>query len=245
MTDNQAFAFLRRFAPAHDAKVVLENKKVGFWNILRIAFRLRRGVPVAKIIHKKWFYGLPFYTNRHTLDPRPDSETLVEAVIRNENPRRILDLGTGTGCLLCAIMKNIPNAVGVGIDCSRRACHVARRNAKDLGLRNRIKILRGTFSNANARDFDIVVANPPYIPDGDPRVNRGARRDPKTALYGGHDGLRYYRQIARLRTNAKIYIEIGAGQGAAVKRIFSAAGWKPMARYKDLTGCIRVLAFAG
>ncbi|MDR1071610.1 MAG: peptide chain release factor N(5)-glutamine methyltransferase [Rickettsiales bacterium] len=244
MTDNQAFAFLRRLAPAHDVKVILGNKKVGIWNILWIALRLRRGVPVAKIIHRKWFYGLPFYTDRYTLDPRPDSEALVEAVIKNEKPRRILDLGTGTGCLLCAIIKNAPGAGGVGIDRSFRACRAARKNAKDLGLSDKIKILRGRFSNAAAADFDVIIANPPYVPTGDRRVDHGAGHDPKTALYGGRDGLKYYREIAGLETNAKLYIEIGRGQERAVKKIFSALGWKFAARYKDLSGRVRALSFA-
>ena len=176
--------------------------------ILWAARQLRRGVPVAKIIGRKWFYGMEFETNRHTLDPRPDSETLVEAVLdyvgaKNIPPLRILDLGTGTGCLICAIAKNIPNATGVGIDISRGAVRVARRNVARLGLTDRIKITRGDFNKISnlksqiSNDFDIIISNPPYIARGDARVDAGARHDPACALYAGADGLDAYRAIAR------------------------------------------------
>lgn len=242
MTDNQAFAFLSKAGRARDVKIILKNQRVGWLNILRIARQLRMGAPVAKIIRKKWFYGLPFYTDWNTLDPRPDSETLVEAVIKNENPARILDLGTGTGCLICSIVKNMPNATGVGIDKSFRACRAAKRNVKNLGLEGRIKIVRSSFRRQRG-NFDIIVANPPYIPAGDKRVSRGARHDPKAALYGGKDGLKFYRQIANLQRGAKLYIEIGAGQKNAVERIFRNAGWQFAAEYKDLSGRTRVMAF--
>ncbi|MDR2269256.1 MAG: peptide chain release factor N(5)-glutamine methyltransferase [Rickettsiales bacterium] len=250
MANNQVFRFLKKFASPHDVKMIMNNTGMNNYSIFRIwrtAWQLRRKVPIAKIIHRKWFYGLSFYTNRHTLDPRPDSETLVDAVLKNESgAKTILDLGTGTGCLLCAILKNLPNATGVGIDKSRHACGIARRNAKNLGLNDRIKIIhlsfakcRGSFMN----DFDIVIANPPYIPNNDPRVDSGAKHDPKMALFGGADGLKYYREIALLKTNAKLYIEIGIGQENGVKKIFREYGWNLISRFKDLSGRIRVLSF--
>jgi release factor glutamine methyltransferase len=245
MTDNQAFRFLSRFAPAHDVKVILNEMRGPHraFHILWIAWRLRRSAPVAKIIHKKWFYGLGFYTNKHTMDPRPDSETLVASVLAHNNGKvKILDLGTGTGCLICSIIKNLPGATGVGIDKSSSARRVARRNVRMLGLSNRIKIVRGTFSHCNADGFDVVIANPPYIPTGDSHVNLGAKHDPKMALYAGADGLKYYREIAGLRA-PRIYLEIGAGQERAVREIFSAAGWTFASRHRDLSGRIRVLSF--
>jgi release factor glutamine methyltransferase len=248
MTDNQVFAFLTRFAPARDVKIIMKNKKVGPLNILSIAHQLHRGVPIAKIIRKKWFYGLPFITNKHTLDPRPDSETLVDAVLKNEKPNRILDLGTGTGNLLCAILKNKPNAAGVGVDRSRRACRIARRNAKELGLGDRVKIIHSSFKriakNHQAAGFDLIISNPPYIPTGDPNVNVGAKHDPKIALYGGDDGLKFYREIARIKSGGKLYIEIGIGEMRAVKKIFVREGWRLIKKYRDLSGRVRVLAFA-
>ena len=148
------------------------------------ACQLRRGVPVAKIIHQKWFYGIPFYTNKHTLDPRPDTETLVAAVISDNAPApRILDLGTGTGCIITALVKNIYGASGVGVDISRGAIRVAKRNIKSQDLTNQVKIIRGSFANKNLmkEKFDVIVSNPPYIAYGDNRVNTGAMHDPKRA----------------------------------------------------------------
>lgn len=245
MTDNQAFKFLAKFATAHDVKIILKNsRRRDFLYLWQTAWQLRRNVPIAKIIHQKWFYGMPFYTNKHTLDPRPDSETLVDAVLTNEiGARKILDLGTGTGCLLCAVIKNMPNASGIGIDISRGACRVAQKNARDLKLGNRIKIIHSAIAKMPARDFDIIISNPPYIPINDPRVNAGAKHDPKIALYGGIDGLKYYREIAALKTNAKLYIEIGVGQERAVRKIFANAGWKCVSRHHDLSGRVRVLSF--
>ena len=131
-----------------------------------MARALRRGVPVAKIIHVKWFYGLKFYTNRHTLDPRPDTETLVAAVIADcgvgARPA-VLDLGTGTGCIIAALVKNIHGACGVALDASRAAVRVARRNVRDLKLNDSVRVIHGNFNNPHAvRDvFDIIVSNPP------------------------------------------------------------------------------------
>jgi release factor glutamine methyltransferase len=265
MTDNQAFAFLSKIAPARDVKVILKNKRINWLNIWRIAWQLRRSVPVAKIIRKKWFYGLPFYTDKWTLDPRPDSETLVDAVLscplagrdrvglraqRVSNSWvgvKILDLGTGTGCLLCAIVKNMPNATGVGIEKSWRACRIARKNVKNLGLENKIEIIRGKFKSYHLSPITchLIIANPPYVPDGDKNVNRGARHDPKMALYGGKDGLKFYRQIAKYSPSSqtKLFLEIGAGQENAVKRIFRDTGWQFLEKHKDLSGRVRVLVF--
>lgn len=253
---NQAFIILQKSGGSHAAKIIL-NKLSQTKNSSRLAFRfliwraawqLRHGVPVAKIIHEKWFYGLPFYTNKHTLDPRPDSETLVEAVLKS-NGTRILDLGTGTGCLICSIIKNIPSATGVGMDVSHPAIRVARRNVKNLGLDGRIKIIHGNFSlPLKLSKFDIIVSNPPYIAPGDARVDAGAMHDPKLALYSGNDGLDAYRAIAKnartwLNTGGQIFLEIGAGQANAVRKIFTDQVWVFTNSYKDLGGTERVLEF--
>jgi len=260
MTNNQAFNFLSKYGDSKDVKIILDyyasNGARGHnvFGVLRLAWRLKRNVPVAKIIGRKWFYGLKFHTDRHTMDPRPDSETLVGAVLGDGDakaPARILDLGTGTGCLLCAILTNMPNASGMGIDDSRGARRVARKNIEALGLKTRAEIRNCSFKNCGRliSDSDIIVANPPYIPLGDRRVNPGAKHDPKAALYGGRDGRKYYRQIAKAAADqkspgTKLYLEIGAGQERAVRIIFEGAGWAFAARHKDLSGRVRVLVFA-
>jgi release factor glutamine methyltransferase len=313
---NQAFEILAKSGNAHDARIVLDwilskcdiRKHMSIISYLvfrisvsRAAWKLRRGIPVAKIVGKKWFYGLEFETGGATLDPRPDSEILVEAVlgyvssrgigafapmdpgsgqdqalknisdrknIYNSQPHQvpdnfshsaknfrddtcILDLGTGTGCLICSIIKNIPNATGIGIDKSMRACRVARRNVRNLGLDDRIKIIRKDFKSQiinHKSQFDIIISNPPYIATGDPQVDAGARHDPKMALYAGADGLSAYRAIAKsvrrlLKPGGQIFLEIGADQGNAVREIFAANSWKFASAHNDLGGIERVLAF--
>lgn len=252
MTINQAFEILKAAGDIRAARIITDNiKHLSRLRVWWIARALRRGIPVAKIIHNKWFYGLAFYTNRHTLDPRPDTETLVSAVI-SDNPHapNILDLGTGTGCIIAALVKNIYNARGTGLDISRGAIRVARKNIKKHKLNDRIKIVRASFARPNAikEKFDIIVSNPPYIAYGDPRVNHAAHADPKIALYAKNGGNAAYQQIATnaknwLADGGKIYLEIGAGAAATVQNIFERAGWTFVRSERDLGGIIRVLVF--
>ena len=185
------------------------------------------------------------------MDPRPDTETLVAAVIA-DNPQKpkILDLGTGTGCIIISLVKNIYGATGTAIDVSRGAIRVARRNIKKFDLSNKIKIVHASFDAPRAvrEKFDIIVSNPPYIAIGDTRVDTGAKHDPKCALYAKNQGLSAYEQIAKnarnwIKPNGKIYLEIGAGQMVAVKKIFESAGWQFIRAEKDLSGITRVLVF--
>lgn len=252
MTINQAFEILKDAGGIRAARIIIDKVKnpsrIRVWLMARA---LRRGVPVAKIINQKWFYGLKFYTNKYTLDPRPDTETLVAAVIA-DNPAapKILDLGTGTGCIIISLVKNIYGATGVGIDISRGAIRVARRNIKTCQLGEKVKIIHGSFNNPKIikEKFDIIVSNPPYIARGDARVDAGAKHDPKCALYAKNQGLAAYEQIANnaknwIKSGGKIYLEIGAGQMAAVKKIFESAGWQFNRAEKDLSGITRVLVF--
>ena len=202
MNINQVFTILKSAGGIRAARIITEkHKKMSFLRSFWYAHLLRRGVPVAKIIHSKWFYGLEFYTNRHTLDPRPDTETLVESVIKDcekNQPMRILDMGTGTGCIICALCKNMPNTTGVAIDKSRSALRVAKKNVKKLNLKNQIKLKHADFANFKSKEkFDIIVSNPPYIKYGDMRINAGAHFDPKIALYADKDGLGAYEAIAK------------------------------------------------
>ena len=253
MDINQAFEILKSSGGAHAARIITErHKKMSFLRTFWYAHLLRRGVPVAKIIHSKWFYGIEFYTNRHTLDPRPDTETLVEAVIKDcekNQPVRILDMGTGTGCIICALYKNMPNSIGVAIDKSKSAVLVAKKNIKKLNLKNQIKLKHADFATFKSnKKFDVIVSNPPYIKYGDTRVNDGAKFDPKIALYAKNDGMAAYEQIAKnaknlLNQDGKIYLEIGVGQSSQVIKIFEFFGWHFERVEKDLSGINRVLVF--
>ncbi|MBD5401068.1 peptide chain release factor N(5)-glutamine methyltransferase [bacterium] len=251
MKINQAFTILQRAGGIRAARIITENNaKLSRLSVFFMARALRRGVPVAKIIHKKWFYGLSFYTNMHTLDPRPDTETLVVAVLNDTAPdARILDLGTGTGCVLISVVKNIPGAFGVGVDVSRGAARVARRNVRAL-CPGAVQIIRRSYhvSKMPGAPFDVIVSNPPYIARGDTRVDAGAMHDPARALYAARDGYAEYEIIAKnarawLCDGGRIYLEIGDGMSARVRDIFTCAGWKFNRAEKDLAGIVRVLVF--
>lgn len=254
MEINQAFTILQKAGGIRAARIIIENfKKISKIKVLWFAYQLKKGVPVAKIIHKKWFYGLPFYTNKYTLDPRPDTETLVSAVINDcitDKPLRILDLGTGTSCIIASLVKNIHNSTGVGLDKSYQAVLVARKNVKKLGLENKISIKRASFTLLKAvkEKFDIIVSNPPYIAKGDTNVDSGALRDPKIALFAKNEGFEAYQIIAKnakswLKKKGKIYLEIGINQSEKVRSIFIEQGWTFVRTEKDLAGIDRVLIF--
>ncbi len=254
MNRNQAFTVLQQAGGIRAARVITENtKKFSRIYILYLAHQLRRNVPVAKLIHKKWFYGLCFYTNKYTLDPRPDTETLVAAVlsdILSDTTPRILDLGTGTGCIICSLVKNISDASGIAIDKSRRALNVARHNIKNLGLESKIKTIRTTFNRPYdfGERFDIIVSNPPYIPYKDSRVDAGAIHDPHIALYAANNGLAAYQSIAKnakhwIKPDGKLFLEIGINQGTDIKTIFISNGWDLLRSEPDLAGIERVLVF--
>nr|MBQ0091672.1 peptide chain release factor N(5)-glutamine methyltransferase [Candidatus Enterousia merdequi] len=251
MNINQAFEILKNASDPHIARIITSRcKKMSKIQTFYYAHLLKRGMPVAKIIHSKWFYGIDFYTNKHTLDPRPDTETLVECVIQDsiENkPRRILDMGTGTGCIICALCKNISDLSGVALDKSKSALRVARKNIKKLKLD--IQTKHADFEKFKSNEkFDIIVSNPPYIKYGDKRVNNMAKFDPEIALYAKNDGLMAYEQIAKnalnlIKQDGKIYLEIGVGQSNQVIKIFKFYGWKYERTAQDLSGINRVLIF--
>lgn len=197
--------------------------------------RMVGGQPLSRILGWREFWGLRFALSPETLDPRPDSETLVEAVLGRigdrDAPLAILDLGTGTGCLLLALLSEFPAASGIGIDLSAGAAATARRNAEALGLCHRARFAVGNWASALSGQFDVIVANPPYIARAalaDLPSEVGGY-DPLAALDGGEDGLAAYRQIAGqmprlLAAGGIIAAEIGFGQAAAAAEIFAAAG---------------------
>lgn len=255
MTKNQVFEILKQAGGVRAARIIVDNlMPLSAWRVRKIARQLVRGVPVAKIINQRWFFGLKFYTNKYTLDPRPDTETLVAAVIAdcvNDADLRVLDLGTGTGCIIAALVKNIFGASGVGLEKSWRAAKVARKNVRNLNLRQDVKIIRADFAKLNKKLglFDVVVSNPPYVAKGDKRIDCGALHDPKIALYADDNGLAAYRIIAKnarnwMKKGGKIYLEIGQGQTDSVKNIFLEMGWCFVRVESDLAGIERVLVFA-
>lgn len=213
--------------------------------------------PVARILGRKEFWSLPLNLSAATLVPRPETETLVEAAldaIAHAAPReqlRILDLGTGTGAILLALLSELPQATGVGCDIDPLALDTARANARDLGLAQRCEFTLSDFGAGLTGAFNLVVSNPPYIAAADlPALPPEVRdHDPRLALDGGADGLACYRTIASrignlLTPGGLLALEIGAGQANAVAAIFEATGLTPAAPPRaDLAGIHRALVF--
>jgi release factor glutamine methyltransferase len=205
--------------------------------------------PVSRILGRREFWSLDFALTSDTLDPRPDTETLVAAArdaVPPSAPCRVLDLGTGSGCLLLAVLSDRPAWSGLGTDIAAGAIAAAKANAASLGLADRADFRQGDWDEGIDELFDLVLSNPPYIPSGDiaglaPEV---ARFDPKRALDGGPDGLDAYRRLApiaarRLATNGRVLFEHGEGQGDAVAALMIEAGLVPLARPHDLSGIAR------
>jgi release factor glutamine methyltransferase len=204
------------------------------------AFAQRRlaGEPVARILGTKEFWGLPLKLSADTLVPRPDTETVVEAVLeilraegRTQTPLRIADLGTGSGAILLALLTELPDALGIGTDLSAVALDTAKANARDLGLASRADFIVSDYAVGLSDPFDVIVSNPPYIRSNEiaalaPEV-RG--HDPHLALDGGHDGLEAYRRIAPqaamlLSPRGLLVLEVGQDQDDDVARLVTAAG---------------------
>ncbi|MCX7353660.1 MAG: peptide chain release factor N(5)-glutamine methyltransferase [Alphaproteobacteria bacterium] len=235
-----------------DARALSAAEQSAFSDLLR---RRRAGEPTSRIVGRREFWSLDFAITPDVLDPRPDSETIVETVLGALQSRavpRIVDLGTGSGCLLLALLSECPDATGLGVDISAAACRVATGNARRLGLDDRAAFACMDWNGAvTPGGFDVVVSNPPYIADGEieglaPEV---ARHDPRGALSGGADGLDAYRCLAPaaavlLRPGGFAVMEIGAGQGPAVERLFAARGLALREARRDLAGIDRCLLFA-
>ncbi len=212
--------------------------------------------PLAYITGRQGFWTLDLDVSRDTLIPRGDSETVIECLLRlrpdRSRIRRVLDLGTGTGCLLLAALREYEQASGFGIDLSLAACRVAAGNAGRNGLAERALIVCGRWHDALAGPgFDLVLSNPPYIASDEipllmPEV---VRHEPHLALDGGPDGLAAYRLILRgldrlLAPGGIVLLEIGQGQAPAVTALGASAGYRLLEVGQDLGGISRVVALA-
>ena len=213
--------------------------------------------PMARILGSREFWSLNFKVNESTLVPRPDSETLIEAVlarIEDRNaPLSILDLGTGSGCLLLALLSELKAATGLGVDISEHALKTASGNAQTLGFGDRARFQRSNwFENIDKKEmpFDLIICNPPYIPDDDitrlePDVSK---YDPYVALSGGSDGLDAYRKLIpkmsdSLTLDGMIAIEVGMNQALDVAGFGEAGALELEEICKDIAGLDRVLVF--
>lgn len=191
--------------------------------------------PLALIIERREFWSLEFQVSAATLIPRPDLETLIEAALAafagRPLPRRILDLGTGTGCLLLTLLTEFPSAFGIGLDITQNAAALAKANATRLGLADRSAFAVGDWTNPIGTCFDLIVSNPPYIKrsDIDLLMPEVANHEPRTALDGGADGYDAYRVILphlrqHLEQNGAAVLELGHGQATYVAERAREAG---------------------
>jgi len=232
---------------------VLETREVTV--ISALATRRLRREPVSRILGQKEFWSLPISVTPDVLVPRPETETVVEAAldfIMRSGLRleklRILDIGTGSGALLIALLNELPNAAGTGTDVSSAALDVARTNAARCRVDPRCNFIVCNIANGVHGPFDLIVSNPPYIAHDEivtlaPEVRNF---DPQVALDGGQDGLDVYRSIARdakriLAPGGRLFVELGVGQDQQVRALFTKSGLSPGIPRKDLAGIPRVL----
>lgn len=211
--------------------------------------------PVSRILGRREFYGREFIITPDVLDPRPDTEAVVELALDLLKQRGLLgrelsiaDIGTGSGILIVTLLAELPNARGIATDISPAALAVASRNAEAHGLADRVRFVATSSLDGCPGPFDLVVSNPPYISTGEiATLERDVKDyDPLLALDGGQDGLGIYRKIARnsldLQRPFLTVLEVGATQADAVEGIFSAVGGQPVGRRRDLGGHPRAVA---
>lgn len=219
--------------------------------------RRENAEPVHRILGEREFYGLTFKLSAATLEPRPDTEALIELALpflqevsRIKNAPQILDMGTGTGAIVITLLHKIANAKAVAVDISEEALNTAMLNAQAAGVDKRLKILQSDWLSNVSGQFDMIVSNPPYIPHHEIAALACDVKnyDPVIALDGGKDGLDFYRALAlnaanHLYKNGMVCVEIGAGQYQDVEAIFSNQDFELIQSAQDLGGHERAMLF--
>lgn len=214
--------------------------------------RRAAGYCTAVLIGEKEFMGIPFRVNEHVLVPRPDTEAWLERVIqrfRNLPDISMLDLGTGSGALAVSFLYYCKEARGVAVDISEKALETAKTNGERAGISDRVEFRRGDFLDALREDeqFDVILSNPPYIPSGDiDGLAEEVRREPRIALDGGPDGLKFYRTLGEkavrfLRPGGLLAAEVGIGQAETVRTFFENGGLTDIEIIPDYGGVDRAV----
>ncbi|AQX28325.1 MULTISPECIES: peptide chain release factor N(5)-glutamine methyltransferase [unclassified Bartonella] len=216
------------------------------------------GEPVYRIIGEREFYGIPFALSKDTLEPRPDTETLVDLVlpilkthIEKSEQATLLDMGTGSGAIAIAILKQIPQIYAVAVDISEDALKTATKNAQHANVAHRFTPLLSNWFDSIKGQFDLIISNPPYIPEKEIKnlAKEVSQHDPLRALIGGEDGLDFYRKLAHesenyLKEKGYIAVEIGFSQEKKVCDLFEKNGFKCLKIREDLNGIPRALLFS-
>ena len=205
--------------------------------------RRKKGEPVAYLINKKEFWNSEFFVNKDVLIPRPDTELIIEQVIKRYSKNsqlQVLDIGTGSGCILLSILKERPNFYGTGIDISKKSINVSKLNAKQLNLTNRVKFFHSSIDNFKIGKYDLIVSNPPYIELFNLKYLEKdvINFEPKLALSGGFDGFSKIRNVINkaktlIKKNGKFILEIGFNQKNKVKKILKEEGFYVNKAIKD------------
>ena len=243
--------------PELDVRVLREHAAGDDTLLAQYIARRAAGEPVAQIVGSKGFWTLDMHVTRDVLTPRPDTETIIDALLkyrpRKDASFRMLDLGTGSGCLILSALSEYVHATGDAVDVSENALKVARGNAERLGFcreKNRVEFFLGSWCAAlpEGRMYDVILSNPPYIPTGEiATLDVDVRGfEPHGALDGGEDGLDCYRTLAmqmqtRMVDGAIALIEVGAGQSDDVADIMKQSGLTVINTENDLAGIARVV----
>ena len=238
-------------------EIILGNFNQNQINVNKFNSLLKRRIlnePISKIINKKSFWKDDFYVNNFVLDPRPETEGIIEETIKiyknNKTHFKILDIGTGSGAIAISLAREFENAEILAIDISEDAIKVANKNVKDRNLDKRINLKKTTFENIED-DFDLIVSNPPYLTQKEIQnlSNEIKKFEPKIALFGGKDGLNFYREFAKkidknLSNGGYLILEIGASQFSDCMEIFNHSGLKFIKKSQDLQKKDRIMIFS-
>ena len=219
-------------------------------NFNKLITRRATREPLAYILKNKEFWSKDFFVDRNILIPRPETELLCESVIKifKNKSLHVLDMGTGSGCIILSILSEIKNAKGIGIDVSRKAIEVAKKNSKQLGLNKRVKFINKPLEDIHGYKFDLIVSNPPYIRTSDIKnLSEDVKRfEPKIALDGGKDGLDVikkviYKSNTILKKLGWLALEIGKGQHYKVSQILKKQKFKEELVVKDYRNNVRCI----
>jgi release factor glutamine methyltransferase len=224
-----------------NSKKILNRKQLDNFN--SFIDRRKKGEPIAYLINKKEFWKDEFYVNKDVLIPRPDTELIIEQVLKthaHQSQLQVLDIGTGSGCILLSILNERPNFYGTGIDVSKKSINVSKINAKQLNLTNRVRFFHSSVDNFNIGKYDLIVSNPPYIESCRLKYLEKdvVNFEPKLALSGGVDGFSKIRKViinasTLIKKKGKFILEIGFNQKNMVKKILKEEGFYVNRSVKD------------
>ena len=224
-----------------NSKEILNKKQLD--NFFSFIERRRNGEPIAYLINKKEFWKNEFYVNKDVLIPRPDTELLIEQILKFYSKQlqlQVLDIGTGSGCILLSILKERPNFYGTGIDISKKSINISKFNANKLHLTNRAKFIHSSVDNFKNGKYDVIVSNPPYIKLLNLKYLEKdvVNFEPKLALSGGLDGFSEIKKVINRASNlikrkGKFFLEIGFNQKSRVKKILKKEGFYVNKSIKD------------